>query len=285
VPKVLRTVEMKSFHLLAKRASLSIFSKLPCKFHILKLLGLVLRVSLKKSNDVPRYLISDSKTSIYFSEISRGTLYIPSPSTRIEEIGNAYGADKLNFSDGDTVIDVGANIGEFGLYVKSRCAMTNVISIEPEEGARICCNFNNYDGKELTLDLAVWNQKGEFPLYLDAGGASSSLIASKNGMSERLIGTVTLDDLISSLHLEKILLIKIEAEGGEPEVLMGGKSLLMMTHFVALDVGPERGINRDSTSRQCIEILEDLGFIIKWQSGSIGRQTILFQNTHYQVDK
>jgi FkbM family methyltransferase len=258
-----------------------IFSKLPCKFYVLKLLGVVLRFSIEKSQDVSGFLISDSKISIYFSVLSRSTLYIPSPGVRIKEIGTAYGADKVNFSEGDTVIDVGANIGEFGLYVKSRCKMINLISIEPEEKARVCCNFNNYSGKDSTLDFAVWNQRGEFALHLDAEGASSSLIAAKSGLPERLTRTITLDDLISLFNLGKVLLIKIEAEGGEPEVLMGGRSLLKMTHYVAVDVGPERGINRESTSRQCIDLLEDLGFTIKWQSGSTGRQTILFQNAEH----
>jgi hypothetical protein len=81
------------------------------------------------------------------------------------------------------------------------------------------------------------------------------------------------------------LLIKIEAEGGEPEVLMGGKLLLKMTRYVAMDVGPERGINRESTYQLSVDILEDLGFTMKWKSGSIGRQTILFQNTQFQIDR
>jgi FkbM family methyltransferase len=272
---------MKVYDLPTKGIFLTIFSKLPYKFYILKLLGLVFRFTIRKSDDMSGFLISDSKTSIHFSVLSRGTLYIPSPKARVKEIGKAYGADKVNFSQGDVVIDVGANIGEFGLYVKSRCAMTNVISIEPEEKARVCCNLNNYAGKESTLDFAVWNQSGEFPLHLDAEGASSSLIVSKSGLSKSLTRTITLDDLIPLLGLWKILLIKIEAEGGEPEVLMGGRLLLKMTHYVAVDVGPERGVHRESTSQQCIDFLEDLGFTIKWQSGSTGRQTILFQNVEY----
>lgn len=213
---------MKVFHIPAKRMFLTIFSKLPCKFYLLKILGLVLRFSITKSKDMSAFLISDSKTRIYFSVLSRSTLYIPSPSERVNEIGKAYGVDQVNFSKGDTVIDVGANIGEFGLYVKSRCGTTNLVSIEPEAKARVCCNLNNSGGNETTLDFAVWNQSGEFPLHLDAEGASSSLIASKSGQSNSLTKTITLDDLILLLNLDTILLIRIEAEGAEPEVLMGG---------------------------------------------------------------
>jgi FkbM family methyltransferase len=213
--------------------------------------------------------------------LSRGTLYLPSPRVRVSEIGAAYGADNINFSPGETVIDVGANIGEFGLYVKSRCALTNLISIEPEQTARVCCNLNNYGGNDLTLDFAVWNQSSEFLWHRNVEGASSSLIASKSGLSKTLVRTATLDDLIPLLDLDKVLLIKIDAEGGEPEVLMGGRSLLKMTQYVSVDVGPERGMNGDSTSQQCVDILENFGFTIKWQSGSTDRQTILFQNTEY----
>lgn len=272
---------MKVFHISAKRISSAVFAKLPCKFYVLKLLSVVLRFSIRKTNVQSVFLISDFKTSVYFHMLSRGILYLPSPRVRVSEIGAAYGADDINFSQGETVIDVGANIGEFGLYVKSRCALTNLISIEPEETARVCCNLNNYGGKDLTLDFAVWNQSGEFLWHHNVESASSSLIASKAGLSKTLMRTATLDDLIPLLDLDKVLLIKIDAEGGEQEVLMGGRSLLKMTHYVAVDVGPERGINGESTSQQCIDFLEGFGFTIKWQSGATDRQTILFQNSEY----
>ena len=46
---------------------------------------------------------------------------------------------------------------------------------------------------------------------------------------------------------EKIKLFKIDAEGNEPEVLMGATSLLKNTEYISVDFGDERGIEQKTT--------------------------------------
>ena len=55
--------------------------------------------------------------------------------------------------------------------------------------------------------------------------------------------TITLD----SLTLNKIKLLKIDAEGSEIEVLKGGINTLGKIEFIAVDMGPEKGLHSLNT--------------------------------------
>lgn len=46
---------------------------------------------------------------------------------------------------------------------------------------------------------------------------------------------------------EKIKLLKLEAEGAEPEVLEGCGDLLQQIEYITADLGPERGVSQEST--------------------------------------
>ena len=67
-------------------------------------------------------------------------------------------------------------------------------------------------------------------------------------------------------HLEKqdchgnIRLLKIEAEGFEPEVLAGASEAISRTEYIAIDAGPERG--GENTVAQTLNLLSDAQFEI-----------------------
>ena len=58
----------------------------------------------------------------------------------------------------------------------------------------------------------------------------------------------------------KIKLLKLEAEGAEPEILLGGLKVLPQITYISADVGPERGLSYDTTLVQTVNILKDHGF-------------------------
>ena len=55
-------------------------------------------------------------------------------------------------------------------------------------------------------------------------------------------------------------LLKLEAEGAEPEVLQGALGLLSLVDYISADLGPERGKAEISTLEEVSNLLEEQGF-------------------------
>ena len=61
---------------------------------------------------------------------------------------------------------------------------------------------------------------------------------------------------------DNIKLIKLEAEGAEPEVLKGASKTLRRTHYISIDCGPERGLEQEAVLMPVLENLKQFGFEI-----------------------
>lgn len=55
-----------------------------------------------------------------------------------------------------------------------------------------------------------------------------------------MVRTVHLDDFLTNIGVSELDLLKVEAEGFEPEVLQGAERILHKIRFVSVDCGPER---------------------------------------------
>ena len=70
--------------------------------------------------------------------------------------------------------------------------------------------------------------------------------------------------LVDSLNIEnQIKLIKVEAEGQEPEVLEGSLNTLKNIEYIAVDFGFERGLNQENTINSVNNILTKNNFELK----------------------
>lgn len=77
-------------------------------------------------------------------------------------------------------------------------------------------------------------------------------------------------------------MLKLEAEGAEPEVLYGASTVLSNIHYISADVGPERGKFEESTQYEVVEFLSKNNFVIERKNQF--RKTILFRNLLYKDD-
>ena len=77
-----------------------------------------------------------------------------------------------------------------------------------------------------------WNLK-VFPEYCQA---DSSLVEPHYYSETITVETCRLDDLPSLEHIKKIKLLKIEAEGFEPEILKGAIKTIQKTKYIAVEV-------------------------------------------------
>ena len=71
--------------------------------------------------------------------------------------------------------------------------------------------------------------------------------------------------------------MKLEAEGAEPEIIMGAKQVLLRTKYITVDVGEERGVNEESTLPEVVNSLIPLGF--KVIDVNLRRGVLLFKST------
>jgi len=85
----------------------------------------------------------------------------------------------------------------------------------------------------------------------------------------------------AGLENKTIKLLKLEAEGAEPEILQGAKQTLPHVMYVAADLGPERGIKNDNTVIPVMGILAGYGFVpIKF---SFERGVMLFMSGEKKI--
>jgi len=136
-----------------------------------------------------------------------------------------------NIKEGDTVIDVGANIGEFSLSASKKVGPKGrVISIEPLNQAAIWLekNFlvNGFSNYEI-LEKAAGSKTGIMTLYKTSPSSEMGIldpkVTEKKLISSGEIKVDTIDKIMSSRNIETVEMLKIDVEGFENEVLIGCK--------------------------------------------------------------
>lgn len=141
---------------------------------------------------------------------------------------------KLFLSKGDIFIDAGANIGIFTLIASKIVGNKGkIFSIEPTkttfERLMEHIELNQFENI-IPLNIALSNKKGIAILKKDLSGydAWNSLARPTKGniIVDEKVFTSTLDEIVNEHNLDNIKLIKIDVEGWEIPVLLGGKKLL-----------------------------------------------------------
>ena len=161
------------------------------------------------------------------------------------------------------LLDVGANMGEFAIAFGSRFS-GHVRAYEPDPIARVCLSWNTSDYDISIVDKALSNVSGTVPLYLATANADSSLEKPQRSPHITTASPSTIPavaqrlDQIDLNQLGEYPLLKVDAEGHEPEVLLGAGESIRRFVFVAVDAGPER--QGRTTNAVVRSILEKQGF-------------------------
>lgn len=222
-------------------------------------------------------LAQDDETKIHFVHPERLMRYARNGiQPFLNSLISAYMIDRVKFSKGDWVIDCGANIGEISMALLSREPSLNVVAIEPENPEAQCADANIYGGYQRTLRKVLWHEETVLRFYSSPQTADSSLFEPPAAYTVREVPATTLDVLVPSLGAERIRLLKLEAEGAEPEILWGAEASLAQIDYIAADLGPERGMKQEQTATPVINFLLARGFDLL--DMNIDRVTCLFRN-------
>ena len=201
----------------------------------------------------------EEKAKYVFINPGRGfSLYRNGLTARGIFLAKTYCLENITFSKDDIVIDCGANSGDLFLHLYSKIEPSNYIAVEPSlRDFQILSN--NVSGAKL-LNLALGNVDDEIDFFVSVKGADSSVIEPRNWTEKTKTRLARLDTLINDMKITKVKLLKVEAEGFEPEVLSGSIGALNLIEFIAVDGGPERGITESQTFSDCANFLILNGF-------------------------
>jgi len=125
---------------------------------------------------------------------------------------------------GHTILDIGANIGVFALYMASQAPGIRVVCFEPASGAsaRLAENVraNRLGGAISVHRLAVSNRAGEAVLASGIGTGHGSFFASAYSQpsAQETVRCVSIDEALEMAGPTGIDLLKVDVEGAEIEI-------------------------------------------------------------------
>ena len=144
---------------------------------------------------------------------------------------------------GDTVVDVGANIGYFSLLSASIVGATGqILAFEPEPNNIATLHRNiAVNGFEniYPYQYALSNHVGRDEFYISANDPAHSLVKSKLHISSIFVNVEKLDNFIPS---GQVKLIKIDTEGNELSVLKSAENVIKRSKEINLivEISPSR---------------------------------------------
>ena len=153
--------------------------------------------------------------------------------------------DLYSISD---VIDVGANIGQFGVLLREAGYKNKIISFEPLKDSYVtlqkrCAKYKKWD----CFPYGVGSEKGKLKINVSRNKVSSSILEvtslstvadeQTTFESSSTIEIITLDEFLKDkLNSEKSIYLKIDVQGFELEVLKGSLELLKNIKIIQLEM-------------------------------------------------
>lgn len=205
------------------------------------------------------FCIVDGDSKHFFANRDRGfDLYRKGLSQRVKMLNDSYLLEHIEFKENDIVVDCGANYADLWLCLKGLIKCENYITFEPgkEEFVTICHNA----ARSRNYNLGLSNEKSERKLYINSKNADSSFIEPPYYVETVEMQTVTLASIVAEQGIDSIKLLKLEAEGFEPEVLEGSISILPLIEYIAIDGSYERGVSQEETFSLQTNLLTRNGF-------------------------
>jgi FkbM family methyltransferase len=177
--------------------------------------------------------------------------------------------------NGGVLIDIGANIGVFGLFLSKRLNHSiDVICFEPYS-----LNFNslkrhiewNHMDRIKAEKLAIGNTSGDLKLYYNTEQKNSGMVSAVEGDKGacEMVQMVTLDAYVTPMGLSQINVIKMDIEGFEYYALQGmAETIRKFQPVLMLELLHHQDTN--GTVVLCERLLKDWGYT-KWFIDDDGR--------------
>ena len=191
---------------------------------------------------------------------------------RAQYMENVYSLNLINFKKGDLVFDCGANVGDLKLWFEYKNIDINYIGFEPGPNEYKSLIKNIYPS--IAHNIGLWNCNEKVEFFISSAFGDSSFIKPQKFTKKITIPSKRLDKFINL----KIKLLKVEAEGAEPEIIEGIGDKLDLIEYISADLGFER--NLESTFAPVTNYLLERNFEVINIYPS--RVSVLFRNKSYK---
>ena len=171
---------------------------------------------------------------------------------------------------GDTVIDVGANQGEYSLWAaKNTGPSGTVLAFEPMDELYVQLKKNfalnpKYRNTLIPNKNGLSDKPGKLNLFGKAGdneGVNTMFPTQSHTVLIQEINLDTLDNQLSQLKCEKVNFIKIDVEGAELHVLKGARETLnKYKPSLLIEINSEACLAGGYEPEEIFEILRPLGY-------------------------
>ncbi len=141
------------------------------------------------------------------------------------------------------IFDVGANVGDYTRMALNELKKKDISNyeihlFEPQNKCYqiLCQEFKGQSAIKIN-NFALSNNEGEAIIHSDYAGSSSASLFERQAISlpqKETIQIKTLDTYITSNNITKIDLLKIDTEGNEKKVLLGGKNFIQPNYIRAI---------------------------------------------------
>jgi len=170
--------------------------------------------------------------------------------------------------DGWTVIDIGAGIGDFSIYVAYGKPKTTIFAYEPfiESFELLNENLRLNNIKNVNpFQIAIWSAYGEL-LLDDSNGEPLQITSNKSNLDgenwqKKIVQSKSLLAILEEHALEKVDLLKLDCEGAEYDVLMKAPSAVFdKIERITMEY---HDLDAEHNHQRLIPFLEDQGYIVQ----------------------
>ena len=191
----------------------------------------------------------------------------------------SYDDNEYPIQPADTIIDIGANIGDFSVWAARQAPKGKILAYEPDKNNYSLLMKNKKLNKcknILCYRQAVSDKKKTEILYtqVEQNNATHSLFPDKYARKVPVVST-TLDEIIEKHAFKSVDLLKIDAEGSEYPILFNtSKKTLKKIKKIFFEYHDY--INHDYNISGLTGYLESNGFRIKMSGSPLNLKHYLF---------
>lgn len=196
------------------------------------------KLSVGYDEKLDLYVVTQAGQNFFVARRSRIRLFHRGIEGRVEFVQSSYDVPSDAIRPGDIVVDCGANIGEFSYAMEARGAV--VAAFEPEPNEYRALKINLHHDSSIAVNLPLWSSSARVFLQHRNDSGDSSISEQRAPDAEiSEVTSITLDDWVqANLSPDDVIaLLKLEAEGGELEVLLGSTSSLHRVRYICADLG------------------------------------------------
>ena len=170
-----------------------------------------------------------------------------------------------------TILDIGANKGGFAMKIRKIIPHAKIYSFEPIKQALDNLKINlKKDSNIEFFNIGLGNKNSELEINKNEFSPSSSILEmnsshkinfphTKKTLKEKII-IKRLDDIIKDIDVKSKLLIKIDVQGYEKEVILGGIKTIPRADIIIVETSFVELYKKQPLFEDIYKILTKLGF-------------------------